>query len=150
MKTHSQESCPLSNDKAVLSALYLKAKNEVLNNKLKVSAVSPARYHARNGVTSISAIKKEETPKSNIRKLNLNNRCRSPGSVLDKSSPTLEFPVQNILVKKESVQHFQKASSYIKTSEVTNYASNDSSAQLKIIKKPNFKLDLQKGTQAYR
>ena len=149
-KTYTQENHPASNAKTPLTTLYQKAKNEILSHKLKVSTTNPARYHVKNTTnTSISATKRGETP-TDLRKINFNNFYGSPDIVLDKSSTALGHSSQNNLAKKESVRGFQVASPYRRPNDASAYASYDHSSQSKITKKPSFKLDIQKKTQAYR
>lgn len=153
LKTYAQDNYQsTTSTKTTMDSLYQKARNEVLSHKVKSTAVNPARYQVKNANNSMSATKRDETPKDVARKVNFNNFYGSPDMNLDKSSSrVLSHTSQNNLTKKESVKAFQVASPYKKTNESAQmYSSYDFSSQSKIAKRPDFKLDLNKRTQAYR
>lgn len=149
-KTYAQENPPASNAKTTMDSLYQKAKNEVLNHKLKVSGVNLTRSQTKIANNSMSATKRDETPKDVTRKITFNNFYGNSDTALDKSaSKVLGHTSQNTLSKKESMKAFNVSSPYKKSSDSPIYASYDFS-QSKVAKKPNFKLDLNKRGQAYR
>jgi len=152
-KAHTQENPVVdSSTKATMDNLYQKAKNEVLNHKMKAPIVTsnPSRSQPKNTNGSTSATKRDETPKDMSRKVNFNNFYGSSDAPVDRSSKALAHASQNNMSKKESMKNFQVSSPYKKSNDSPIYASYDFSSQSKMVKKPSFKLDLNKREQAYR
>ena len=148
-RTVTQENYQNTSTKSTMDSLYQKARNDVLTHKMKPSAVNPSKIPGKIGTNSVSATKRDETPKDMVRKVNFNNFYGSPDVNLEKSSSrVLSHASQNNLTKKESMKAFQVASPYKKGND--SYSSHDFSSQSKIAKKPDFKIDLNKRSQAYR
>lgn len=135
-RTNTQENHSGISTKAIMDTLYQKAKNDVLNHKLKVPGPSANYYAVKNNTNiSNSSTKREESTHDAARKTNFNTFYGSPDVAMNKSSKSIGLSSQNNIAKKESVRAFQISK---KPNEGPIYASYDFSSKPKIAKQPSF------------
>jgi len=153
-KTYNHDSYPVqspgnSSSKVLSTNLYQKAKNDVINNKLKLTTTKPVK-HLTAFHTNVQTTKREDTPsKDELRKIVLSNLYSPTDSTIDRSLYGNISSTHAKLSKKSSVKALHIISP---TKRIINDKPMQvhNTSQEKFFKKPLFKLDLSKRTPSNR